>query len=552
MPEKSYYLPSRQLVSQADSAITERPNVPRSKFTGSWTRKTAFDAGYLVPFLVEEILPGDHVQYTFQTYLRMSTPLFPIMDNQKVDMFVFFVPNRLVWDNWARFMGEQPDPSSTIDNYTVPLVQGSVGGEAVGSLADHMGIPVTGQIDPGQRIDVNAFPFRGYNLIYNQWFRDQNLINSLSVPHDSNGPDNMASYALRKRAKIPDYFASALPWAQKFTAPGVPLAGLAPVLGLAWDSTKTVTSPSAATLVESGAAGVTSPVLQYADSFTASIAGNMVGKIQANPGGGQRPAIYADLSAVTGVAVNTFRQAFMVQSLLERDARGGTRYVELILEHFGVRNPDFRLQRPEYIGGGSQPLSVTPIAQTAPTAGAPLGALGGAATATGGARASYAATEHGFIIGLVNVRTELSYQQGLNKMWSRQTRYDYYWPSLALLGEQAVLRKEIYCTGVAADDATGFGFQERWHEYRTRTSEVVSFMRSTAGADSLDVWHLAQVFGSAPTLGQTFIEDSPPMDRILAADTLAAGQQYFGEILINRSITRAIPSFGTPATLGRF
>ena len=541
-------LPSRRLVSQNDSAIIERSPIPRSKFTGSWTRKTAFDAGYLVPILVEEVLPGDHLSYDVSAYVRMSTPLFPMFDNQRIDTFFFFVPNRLVWSGWVKMMGEV-EPGLSPDSYTVPQIVVSAPDVPVGSIADHMGLPVAGQIDASDPISFSALPFRAYNLIYNAWFRDENIQDSLAV-NTGNGPDSMTDYTVKRRAKPHDYFTSALPWPQKFNAPNVPLVGQAPVLGIG----KVIVDP-----------GSSAAVYAYEADFNARLYGNAAQLWNATPGdqvllnlkqdpdipANHYPDVFADLSQATGVAINTLRQAWLVQSVLERDARGGTRYVEHIRSHFGVISPDFRLQRPEYIGGGQTPLQLTPIAQTAPTASEPLGALGAAGTAAGRHRASYAATEHGYIIGLINVRSELSYQQGIARHWSRQTRYDFYLPALAGLGEQAILRKEIYATGVSANDDAVFGYQERWHEYRTRQSEVTGIMRSTA-TGTLDAWHLAQRFTAAPTLNSAFIQDTPPMSRVLAAGALADAQQYLADIMFQRTAVRPVPMYGTPVLLGRF
>lgn len=539
--------PSRQLVSQDDAAITERPHIPRSRFIGSWTRKMAFDAAYLVPFLVDEVLPGDHLSYNVTAYVRMATPLFPLFDNQRIDTFFFYVPNRIVWAGFVEMMGEQTNPSSSI-NATIPYVAYSSPTQGVGSLYDHMGLPVTGQILAP--IAANALPFRMYNKIWNQWFRDENIINSVTE-NTAGGPDAQTDYTLLKRAKSHDYFTSALPWPQKFTAPTIPLLGTAPIVGIGKESTAAGTGVGIAayetSTLATAAVAYTSPI----DSAGATGADRFWINMQAVSGGQYRPAIYADLTQATGVAINQLRQAWMVQQLLERDARGGTRYTELIRSHFGVTNPDFRLQRPEYIGGGRSPMQITPIAQTAPTTGVPLGALGGAGTGMGQHRASYAATEHGYIIGLINIRTELSYQQGVARHWSKRTRYDLYWPALAGLGEQTILRREIYATGNSANDDVVFGYQERWHEYRTRYSEVTGIMRSTA-AGTIDAWHLAQNFTAAPTLSQTFIEENPPMARVLAAGALAAGQQYLADIFIQRTAVRPIPTFGTPVGLGRF
>lgn len=501
-----------------------------------------FDAGYLVPFLVEEVLPGDHLSYDVTAYVRMATPLFPMYSNQRIDTFFFYVPCRLLWENWTKFMGEQATPASSIA-FVIPRIEGTVSGDAVGSIFDHMGIPVLGQVQAGQQMVFSALPFRAYNQIYNAWFRDQNIIGEVADVID-NGLDPVNYFTLLRRAKGHDYFTSALPWPQKFTAPTVPLGTTAPVIGLGTLNQVAATGPLAVFETDGGDS--------YGFYKQANIAGannDILMEMSAASGG--LPLVFADLSAATGVAINTFRQAFLVQQLLERDARGGTRYVELIRSHFGVTNPDFRLQRPEYIGGGQTPLIITPVAQTAPTEGLPVGALGAAGTAAGQHSASYAATEHGYVIGLINVRSELSYQQGLHKMWQRLTRYDFYWPALAGLGEQAILRKEIYLTGDNTSDDTVFGYQERWHEYRTRVSEVTGIMRSTA-AGTLDMWHLAQNFGSAPTLSDLFIQEDPPMTRILTAGSEALGQQYLADLLISRTAVRAIPTYGTPVRLGRF
>lgn len=541
MPARDYYLPKRNLVAQNDGAMIERPDIPRSKFTNAWTHKTTFDAGYLVPILVDEILPGDNMQYRVTAYVRMATPLFPLFDNQRVDTFFFFVPNRLVWENWAKFMGEQANPADSIA-YTVPILGNMAigGGYPTGSIFDHMGLPTIEQITGGETFSVNVLPLRAYNLIYNQWFRDQNIINS-AVQTVHNGPDPVADFALRRRAKSHDYFTSALPWPQKFTAPATPLSGTAPIIGLGIISDNATTGPVAVYETQ----GLTSYPAYFADATSAYVIKS------ASDDGTDLPAIYADLSAATGVTINAFRQAFLVQALLERDARGGTRYVELILSHFGVRNPDYRLQRPEYIGGGQTQLQITPIAQTAPTTELPVGALGATGTAAGQHTASYAATEHGYIIGLINIKSELSYGQGLHKMWSRSTRFDFYFPALAALGEQAILRKELYMTGAAADDDLVFGYQERWHEYRTRQSEITGMFRSNI-AGTLDAWHLGQWFAAPPTLSQAFIEDTPDMERVLAAGEEAELQQYLADILIQRTAVRPLPLYGTPALLGRF
>lgn len=541
MPTRDYYLPQRNLVSQEDAATIENARIPRSRFVGSFSHKTTFNAGQLIPFLVEEILPGDHMAYDVTAYIRMSTPLFPLFDSQRVDTFFFFVPNRILWTSWVALMGETPTPSGDPSTYAVPLVSSPVGGYAYATIFDYMGLPTADQVDPAEQITHNVLPLRAYNRIWNDWFRDQNLQTKIAE-NVLNGPDNAADYTIKERAKSHDYFTSALPWPQKFTAPNVPVAGIAPVQGIGISAQNSTGGPVTAYETLTGGAN-------YANYFMQGGAGDIYIEL-AGGAGTWLPAIYADLSAATGVNINTFRQAFLIQELLERDARGGTRYVELLRSHFGVISPDFRLQRPEYIGGGQTPLNITPIAQTAPTTGVPVGALGAAGTAAGQHRASYAATEHGYIIGLINVRSELSYQQGLHKMWRRSTRYDFYLPALAGLGEQAILREEIYARGTA-DDGLVFGYQERWHEYRTRYSYVTGLFKSTT-TGAIDQWHLAQEFSAAPTLNGTFITDTPPMTRVLAAGASADFMQYLADINIKRVATRAIPTYGTPVTLGRF
>lgn len=529
----SYNLPARKLASQQDSAMIQRPDVPRSKFIGSFTRKTTFNAGLLIPFLVDEVLPGDHLKYDCTAYVRMATPYFPMMDNQRIDTHFFFVPNRLVWSNWRRFMGQQSDPSQSID-LTVPIVSYSNNATLdVGSMWDYFGLPNILQLIGGVP-PVSALPFRAYNLIYNEWFRDENLINSSNVLV-GDGPDPLANYQIRSRGKSQDYFTSALPWPQKFTAPSIQSAVSG--LGIASADLNVGTGPIASVIDTFSQPNNTS----YSNAYDGTTVPYWMRATAAG-----YPQVYAEAS------VNSFRQAFLVQQLLERDARGGTRYTEIVRSHFGVVSPDARQQRPEYIGGGSSALNITPVAQTTGGAGT-LGVLGAAATSVGKHMASYASTEHGYIIGLMSVRSELSYGQGIPRTFSRQTRYDFYWPSLAGLGEQAILRKELYATGNVASDTSIFGYQERWHEYRTRVSEVTGRFRVLVPG-TLSAWHVSQDLTSNHTLNGTFIQDTPPMARVLAAGGSAAENniEYLADILIQREAVRPLPMFGTPVTLGRF
>lgn len=529
-------------------AMIPRADVPRSSFRMQKTLKTCFDAGYLIPILCEEVLPGDAVSLKLTAFGRLATPIFPFMDNMYLETFFFYVPNRLVWDNWEKFMGQQANPGDSI-SYVVPQSVSPVGGYTIGSLQDYFGLPTVGQVGAAATVSHSALPLRAFNRIFNDWFRDQNLVGSETVVTDD-GPDPSTIYRMCRRGKRHDYFTSCLPWTQKFGSVSLPLGTSANVLT---SSTRLVTGvQSTMTVALSGTGAFPAAAGQL---NTAAVNGQVFESVDV-PGaslGGVYPAnLYADLSTATSATINAIRLAVQTQKLLERDARGGTRYTEIVRSHFGVTSPDARLQRPEYLGGGKTPINVNPVAQTSSTdATTPQGNLAAMATTlASGHGFSQAFTEHGYIIGLANVNADLTYQQGLRRHWSRSTRYDFYFPVFAMLGEQAVLNKEIYVTGGAGDNNV-FGYQERWAEYRYNPSEITSLFRSTA-AGTIDQWHLSQRFTALPVLNDTFIADTPPVSRVVAVGTGANGQQLLLDCFYDARWVRPMPMYSVPGLMDHF
>lgn len=535
---------SRPSVMSHTFSQVPKADIPRSSFDRSHGYKTTFDAGLLVPFLVDEALPGDTFNVRATALARLATPIVPIMDNMYMDTQFFSVPIRLVWDNWQKFNGEQKNPGDSTD-YVVPqIVSPASMGFQEGTLEDYFGLPVG-----VAGLSVSALWHRAYNLIYNEWYRDQNLQDSVLVS-TNDGPDDPNDYKLLRRGKRHDYFTSCLPWPQKGPGVTIPLGTMAPVFGIGKSNTAYDVGP-----VNVYEAGHTSPsTYEYGAIIDPTLPNNQFvvqQGLKPDGSGSGFPNIYADLSNATAATINSLRQAFQIQKIFERDARGGTRYTELIKSHFGVTSPDARLQRPEYLGGGSNPVNISPIPQTAPstvdthTPQGNLAAIGTTVLNGHGFTASF--TEHCLIIGIVSVRADLTYQQGLNRMWSRKTRFEYYWPALSHIGEQAVLQKEIFSNGTPDDDRV-FGYQERYAEYRYKPSQVTGRFRSTSVA-SLDSWHLSQEFDTPPVLGSDFITENPPVDRVIA---VPSEPHFLFDSYIKMRCSRPMPVYGVPGLIDHF
>ena len=522
--------------AQHNFAETPDVKIGRSQFDRSSTLKDTFDFDYLIPIFCDEIIPGDTMSVQVNSFARLATQLVPIMDNMYLDYFFFFVPNRLTFANWEKLNGAQDNPGDSTD-YILPQMTVTSAAAKVQTIYDKFGLPV--ELANSYTLK-NTLPLRCYNRIWNDWFRDENLQTQI-INNTDNGPDDVTDYTLKKRGKRHDYFTSALPSPQKGTAVSLPLGTSAPVKGIAATSIK-LSDLNIPAGTSQGMIGTAGGALSISGGI--STTPTNVGLALTNSG------MIADLSTATAATINQLRQAFMMQSLFERDMRGGTRYVEILKSHFGVTSPDFRLQRSEYLGGGSVTINSHPVAQTAPTSGSnPQGQLAAFATASSssqdGIGFSKSFVEHGYVIGLVCARADLTYQQGLDRMWNRSTRYDFFWPELQGLGEQAVLTKELYLQGTATDENV-FGYQERYAEYRYKPSQIHGKFRSVY-ATNIDQWHLAQEFGSTPTLNSTFIEQNTPIARAIA---VPSEPHLLLDVWFKTRHARPMLTYSMPAKLG--
>lgn len=559
----------------------------RTKFDRSHVYKTTFDSGKLIPIFVDEVLPGDTTRMSVNYFARLATPIKPIMDNIYLDWFFFFVPNRLVWEHWQNFCFEQEDPDDSTD-YVIPTVSATGNSENayIGSLWDYFGLPVN---TSGNLSGISALPFRGVYLIWNEWFRDENLQKSVKIQKGdtnevlnsaraseqpswvfSSGTSIVPGLACPPRGKRHDYFTSALPWTQKGPGVSVGLAGTASIVEPSPLSDYFLTSNSNQLAAVSAYGGDASSsggrrVTSGSDTITfnrgsgsgwssvGGFAGNASGNVDVHAYPGSNLLTnnsYVDLDTSSIFTINSLRTAFQMQKFYERLARGGSRYTEVLRSFFGVVSPDARLQRPEFLGSFTKMVNVNPIAQTSATDDTSpqgnLSAYGVTAAKFHGFTKSF--VEHGYVFGFVCARADLTYQQGINKMWLRSTVYDFYWPTFAHLGEQAIELREIYAQG-SKDDATVFGYQERYAEYRYKPSQITGKFRSSVVNGSLDKWHLSQFFNNAPTLNEEFIIENPPIERIIA---VPSEPEFLLDIGFRYTTVRPMPMFGTPGLVDHF
>lgn len=544
-----------------------RLDMSRSKFPRNFSHKTTFNAGQVIPFYVDEVLPGDTFQVRTSKVVRMQTLLTPVMDNVYLDTYYFFVPNRLVWEHWKQFMGENTE-SAWIPQveYEVPQLTAPANGWEVGTLADYMGVP-TGV----KGLSVSALPFRAYALIMNEWFRSENLTDPLNIPVDDatvqgvNTGNYVSDVAKGGKPfvanKFRDYFTSCLPSPQK--GPDVTIntaqLGNAPVVPMNKPVPKDLLNypynvyiPNGNSDFEAGYHAGSVHRNAFGGAYWLADTGNANLDPTIDNGVVGYPAnLWAQFDNTVSVAtINQLRTAFQIQKFYERSARGGSRYIETLKAHFGVTSPDARLQRPEYLGGNRIPVSINQVIQNSGTVSGstPLGDTG-AMSLTTDVHSDFTKSfvEHGFVIGVMVARYDHTYQQGIERFWSRKSMFDYYWPEFANIGEQAVLNKEIYAQGNAQDDEV-FGYQEAWADYRYKPSRVSGEMRSSY-AQSLDVWHLADDYSKMPALSDAWIHEDPAtINRVLAvSDNLA--NQFFCDIYVQNYSTRNMPLYSIPGLI---
>jgi len=523
--------------SQHEFSQVPTQGVPRSSFNLSHSHKTTIDADFLYPICQPiDIIPGDTFSCKTSFFLRLNTMLRPILDNLHFETFAFFVPYRTIWENHEKFHGARVDPTDDID-FTVPIMTAHT--PALGSLSDHFGLPSNGGLT------VSAMPFRAYNKIFREWFRDENLQDSPVVDTDD-GADAIADYVLLKRGKRKDYLTSGLPWPQKGSAVSMPLGTSAPIMGIGFSTTATINGPINAR--ETDGTGV--------EGYLKRVDPNAANQVyfEEDPDNLGFPNIRADLSSALAPTINDIRLAFQTQRLLERDARSGTRYVEVLKAHWKVTSPDFRLQRAEFLGGGSSVISMSPVvqqnAQTTPTENDKVGNLAANGTVSGTHSWTKSFVEHGVVIILGNIRGDITYSQGIDRYWSKTTRFEFYYPVLQGIGEQSILNKEIWFQANAQIDNSVFAYQERYAEYRFLNSKITSLMRPDA-AGTLASWHLSEDFGTLPVLGATFIQANTgvPLDRAIAVPTQP---QFFADFYHEIKAARPLPLYGVPGGIDRF
>lgn len=552
------------------SRFTLNPSVDiqRSKFERNSDVKFSFNVGDLVPFYVDEVLPGDTFSIDTSKVVRMQPLVAPIMDNLYLDTYWFFVPNRLVWNHWRNFCGENTTSKWTPSvEYFVPKAKGFVTDKFSGTneesaawrpgdIADYMGIPVcSNSVTAVQdmQLQVNALPFRGYALIWNEFFRDQNLQDPVPIEtgDDSGFVDNTQSVPNRicqgsgilKACKYHDYFTSCLPSPQKGPDVSIPLSGLAKVV------TGTAATPDNSLPVSFSII----PTKQNVGFLNGKVSDKLSLNTNVGDSGNLIPNnLYASLGSASLGTINELRLAFQMQRIYEKDSRGGTRYTEILKNHFGVTSPDARLQRPEYLGGSRIPININQVVQTSSTSNTPQGNTA-AYSVTADVHSDFTKSfvEHGFIFGLCVARYDHTYQQGLERFWSRTDRFDYYWPSLANIGEQPVKRKEIYCTGNSDNDERVFGYQEAWADYRYKPSRVAGEMRSRV-PNTLDVWHLADNYAGAPFLSAEWIEeDKTNLNRALSVSD-SVSNQLWADIFVKNTSVRPMPIYSIPGLIDHY